>query len=141
MTHTIGHNPASVVLALLDQHWPPVPDLEDGPAGQALARLQADPRYLIGRLQQAMTVLLAPSLPPMDPHTELLSQALKDAIDWRTNTCEQCGDDLCDQCRADWAQANRYHELARALGAMGHTPAITSPRAGQPPAEQDDSSA
>jgi hypothetical protein len=139
MTHTTARDAASVALALLDQHWPPVPDLEDGPAGQALARLQADPRYLIGRLQQAMTALLASALPPMDPHTALLSQALKDAIDSRTNDCDHCGDDMCPRCSADRIQADRYHELARALGAMGDPPAIIPPRADQPEAAQDDS--
>jgi hypothetical protein len=68
-----------------------------------------------------MTVLLAGNLPPVDPQSALLSQALDDALAWRTHQdrrCPQCGDewrdDLCDQCTADYDQANRYHELARA---------------------------
>jgi hypothetical protein len=131
MTRTTAENPASVALALLDQHWPPIPDLEDGPAGEALGRLQADPRYLIGRFQQAMTALLTAGLPPMDPHTALLSQALKDAIDARTSTCDQCGDGICARCSADRIQADRYHELARALGAVGNPP-VTIPPRGRP---------
>jgi hypothetical protein len=120
--HRTANNPVSLVLALLDRHWPPVPALEDGQTGEAVAKLETDPRYLVGRLQQAMTVLLAADLPPMDAQTALLSEALGDALAWRTRVdrpCDQCGDELCDQCSADWNQADRYHELARALGAVG----------------------
>ena len=77
-----------------------------------------------------MTVLLAADLLPMDPQTALLSQALKDALAWRMHTgrpCTQCGDSLCPQCSADWDQADRYHELARALGATGDRPGTVSP--------------
>ena len=117
-----ANSPVSLVLALLNRHWPAVPALEDGQTGEALAKLETDPRYLVGRLQQAMTVLLAAELPPMDAQTALLSQALDDALAWRTRVdrpCDQCGDELCDQCSADWNQADLYHELARALGAVG----------------------
>jgi hypothetical protein len=117
-----ANSPVSLVLALLDRHWPPVPALEDGQTGEALASLETDPRYLVGRLQQAMTVLLAADLPPMDAQTALLSQALDDALAWRTRVdrpCGECADELCDQCNADWNQADLYHELARALGAVG----------------------
>jgi len=60
------------------------------------------------------------------------TQALDDALNWRTRTdracaeCGNCGDELCDECSADWAQVDRYHELARALGAVGDTPAAAA---------------
>jgi hypothetical protein len=121
---------------LANMFRPSVAALVDGPGGQALAKLESDPRYLIGRLQQALTTLLATDLPPMDPRTALLSQALGDALAWRTHDgrpCTQCGDSLCDRCGADWDQADRYHELARALGAVGDIAALTPP---DPPAQE-----
>lgn len=77
-----------------------------------------------------MTVLLADELPPVDLQSAMLSQALDDAIAWRTHEdrpCAQCDelwDDQCGQCTADYDQADRYHELARALGVVGdaHAP-------------------
>ena len=57
---------ASVALTLLEQHWPSCPALEDSIYTRASAGLEQDPRYLIGRLQQALTVLLEQELPPMD---------------------------------------------------------------------------
>ena len=114
----------AVALALLEQHWPTCPALEDSVHSRAPAGLEHDPRYLIGRLQQALTVLLEQDLPPMDAQTALLSQALDDALAWRTHEgrpctdCDQNGEDFCDRCAADWAQADRYHELARALGTV-----------------------
>jgi hypothetical protein len=130
---------ASVALALLDERWPTIPALDDSPMGDVLAKLASDPRYLVGRLQQAMTVLLANDLPPADPQTALLSQALDDALAWRTHQdrrCAQCDklwDDLCDQCTADYDQADRYHELARALGVVGDVP-CASPAKDESPA-------
>jgi hypothetical protein len=129
MTDTARNEPISIALALLDRHWPAVAALTDCPGAETLARLETDRRYLIGRLQQALTTLLAADLPPMDPQTTLLSQAIADALDWRLHTgrpCALCGDSLCGECSADWDQADRYHELARALGAMGDRP--LSPR-------------
>jgi hypothetical protein len=38
-----ANSPVSLVLALLDRHWPPVPALEDGQTGEALASLETDP--------------------------------------------------------------------------------------------------
>ena len=122
--------PIGVALALLEQHWPSCPALEDSIDTRAPVGLERDPRYLIGRLQQALTVLLEQDLPPMDAQTALLSQALSDALAWRAHegrpcgVCEQSGEDFCDSCTADWAQADRYHELARALGAVDDSPTI-----------------
>jgi hypothetical protein len=112
-----------VALALLDRCWPDTtaPDAA-APAG-ALAALASDRRYLVGRFQQALSVLLAADLPPMDPVTSLLSQALDDALAWREHRgrpCADCpGDDLCPACAADCDLADRYHALARSLGAVG----------------------
>jgi hypothetical protein len=131
MTDATAHepdHPISLVLALLNERWPPIAALDDSPAGDVLAELASDPRYLVGRLQQAMTVLLEKDLPPVDPQSALLSQALDDALAWRTHQdrqCVQCAelrDELCDECNADYDQASRYHELARALGVVGDIP-------------------
>jgi hypothetical protein len=119
--------PISVALALLDQHWPVCPALTDQVHACAVSEMENDPRYLIGRFQQALTVLLSSALPPMDSQTSLLSQAITDAIAWRLDNgdrpCQRCGDSLCPACSADWDQADRYHALARALGAIGTRPA------------------
>jgi hypothetical protein len=123
--------PIPVALALLDQRWPIGPALADTTGTSAMTALQADPRYLIGRLQQVLTSLLATDLPPMDAQTLLLSQALADAIAWRQHQgrpCHDCAQSLCGPCNADWDQADRYHGLARALGAVGNLPVITASR-------------
>ena len=126
----ITNGPVCVALALLEQHWPSCPALEDSIDTRAPVGLERDPRYLIGRLQQALTVLLEHDLPPMDAQTALLSQALGDALAWRTHAgrpcaaCGQSGEEFCGTCTADWAQADRYHELARALGAVDDLPTI-----------------
>jgi hypothetical protein len=131
MTDPAVHEPSdpiSLVLALLDERWPPIAALDDSPVGDVLAQLASDPRYIVGRLQQAMTVLLADDLPPVDPQSAVLSQALDDALAWRIHQdrhcarCAQLRDELCDECNADYDQADRYHELARALGIVGDIP-------------------
>jgi hypothetical protein len=128
MTDTApGRNdPVPVAVALLDRHWPASPPLADitgaSTSASAVTALESDPRYLMGRLQQALTVLLAVDLPPMDAPTALLSQALSDAIAWRRHDgrpCRDCELSLCESCNADGDQADRYHALARALGAVG----------------------
>jgi hypothetical protein len=91
----------------------------------AVTALESDPRYLIGRFQQALTELLASDLPQMDDMTSLLSGALADAIAWRHHDdrpcarCGESGESLCGPCDADWDRADRYRALARALGAVG----------------------
>ena len=116
----------AVALALLRQRWPINPALADHAEASAVIKLQNDPRYLIGRLQQALNVLLSSGgLVPMDPETSLLSQAIADAIAWRlhrSRRCPRCADALCATCSANWDQASRYHALARALGAFGTPP-------------------
>ena len=134
MTETSAHRPSGpvpVALALLDRQWPASPALTDAAgtsASGAVTALESDPRYVIGRLQQAITALLAADLPPMDPQTSLLSRAIADAIAWRQHDgrpCRRCAQSLCEPCNADWDQADRYHALARALGAVGEIPART----------------
>lgn len=120
-------DPVPVAMALLDRQWPSSPPLADtvgasATAASAVTALETDPRYIIGRLQQAITVLLSVDLPPMDAETSLLSAALGDAMAWRRHQdrpCPHCGQSLCGPCNADWDQADRYHALARALGAVG----------------------
>jgi hypothetical protein len=122
--------PVPVALALLDRQWPASTPLADtvgaGTSGaKAISSLESDPRYLIGRFQQALTELLANDLPQMDDMTSLLSDALADAIRWRQHNdrpCLDCGESLCGRCNADWDHAERYHVLARALGAVGDDP-------------------
>lgn len=83
----------------------------------------ADPRYWVGRLQQALTAILAGEIPPADTRTALLGEALQDAIVSRQRTCQRCPPGgLCDGCTASWDQAGRYHVLARELGAFGDPP-------------------
>jgi hypothetical protein len=134
--------PVPVALALLDQRWPPSPALTDSSGAAAMIALEKEPRFLIGRLQQALTTLLAADLPPMDSMTALLSAALADAIAWRHHNgrpCSNCGPSLCDPCNADWDQADRYHALAIALGAIGDVPNLPNAQAEQatrkPPAK------
>jgi hypothetical protein len=119
-------DPVAVAVDLLDRHWPASPPLADiagaSTSASAVATLESDPRYLMGRLQQALTVLLAVDLPPMDAQTALLSQALIDAIAWRRHDgrpCRDCGVSLCESCNADGDRVDRYQALARALGAVG----------------------
>jgi hypothetical protein len=55
----------------------------------------------------------------MDAQTALLSQALGDALAWRTHegrpcaACDQNGEDFCDSCAADWARAAITNSPAR----------------------------
>jgi hypothetical protein len=121
-----SRNLVPIALALLEQAWPEGSALEDVTGHAASTALRDDPRYLIGRLTQALTILLATDLPPMDAPTALLSDALADAIAWRQHRdrspCSGCAESLCGQCAADWDQADRYHLLALTLGAVGDRP-------------------
>jgi hypothetical protein len=122
MARSAPDGPIPVALALLDRRQPLTPALADTAGHRAMAALEADPRYVIGRLHQALTDLLTGDLPPADAPTSLLSQALADAIAWRYHRCRPCGrcaQSLCRACTADWDQADRYHALALTLGAVG----------------------
>jgi hypothetical protein len=83
-------DPVPVALALLDRHWPDGPPLAEAAGSDTVAALERDSRYVIGRLQQALTALLAADLPPMDYQTSLLSQAITDAIAWRQHNGRPC---------------------------------------------------
>ncbi len=136
--------PVPVAVALLDRVWAGVPHLA-GAAGASVARraalsdLEKDPRYLIGRFQQALTALLDADLPPMDAMTCLVSEALADAIALRQHNwhpCRNCDESFtevpqCRRCTADFDQADRYHALTRALGAI-HEPSMPRPRRAGP---------
>jgi hypothetical protein len=136
---------ASVARALLDRWFPidaPRADQAvclldpDGRATGNYRELQNDPRYLIGRLQQALTALLQAEVPPMDATAQLLDEAIRDAIRYRRRTCPDCRDGICCQCRPHWQQAAAYEALRSELGIIGG-PLPEKPRlrvAGEPPA-------
>ena len=129
MARSAPDGPIPVALALLDRRQPLTPALADTAGQRAMAALEADPRYVIGRLHQALTDLLTGDLPSSDAPTTLLSQALADAIAWRYHRCTPCRDcaqSLCRPCTTDWNQADRYHALALTLGAVGDPPSVLS---------------
>jgi hypothetical protein len=121
---------ASVARALLDRYVP-VDSLRsdqaltvldpDGGGAENWDALQNDPRYLIGRLQQALTALLQADVPAMDATAQLLGDAISDAIHYRRRTCPRCPDgSVCAKCWQDnWRQANAYEALWSELGIIG----------------------
>lgn len=81
--------------------------------------LMSDPRFVIGRLAQALTDLLAGEMPPPDTRTRLLCDALRDAINHREHSCPECPpNSLCPGCAAGWEKAAQYNVLALELGAF-----------------------
>jgi hypothetical protein len=130
---TVPDTRASVARALLDRWAPvatPVADQEltmlnpDGGTGERYRELASDPRYLIGRLSQALTALLSADIPPMDATAELLGQAIEDAIAYRRRTCPACEREspetgICAGCWPSWRQANAYEGLSLSLGIIG----------------------
>jgi hypothetical protein len=90
-------NRARITRALLDRWFPIYPVL----SGQVLAiygddiaavlELESDSRYLIGRLQQALTALLERETPPLDATAQLLGEAIEDAICYRRRLGDQLG--------------------------------------------------
>ena len=80
---------AAVARALLDRWYPICPVLTDqamaslGDDLAAIEGLENDPRYLIGRLSQALTALLERDVPPLDATAQLLSEAIEDATNYR----------------------------------------------------------
>jgi hypothetical protein len=119
---------ASIARTLLDRWFPidsPRRDqaltvlCPDGITSENLAKLENDPRYLIGRLQQALTALLAAEVPPMDATAQLLGQAIEDAISYRRRRCNACPPDgMCPKCWPNWQQASRYEALCSELGVI-----------------------
>lgn len=55
-------SPVSVALALLDQHWMVCSALTDQVHAGAVSELENDPRYLIGRFQQALPTGTRPTV-------------------------------------------------------------------------------
>lgn len=120
---------AAVARALLDRWFPISPVLTDqamaslGDDLAAIEGLEDDPRYLIGRLSQALTALLERDVPPLDATAQLLSEAIEDALNYRRRTCRDCHpDSFCAQCAADWGKADRYEGLWRDLGLIDELP-------------------
>lgn len=121
---------AAVARALLDQYVPILPVLDDqadailgcferaNPA--KLDELHSDPRYIIGRLFQALTALLEQDVPPMDATASLLDEAIRDGIEYRLGRSAACPCGAeCDRCRAEGAKALAYEGLYDALGIIG----------------------
>lgn len=93
-----GHIPddrATIARALLARYAPAGPVITDemlawlGWDAAALSEIESDPRYLIGRLTQALSALLAKDVPPPDATGQLLIEAITDAIAHRQPVC--CG--------------------------------------------------
>ena len=123
---TVPDTRASVARALLDRWFPvdsPRSDqaltvlCPDGISSENLRKLETDPRYLIGRLQQALTALLQAEVPPMDATAQLLGEAIEDAISYRRRRCNACPPDgMCAKCWPSWRQASAYEALWSELG-------------------------
>jgi hypothetical protein len=120
---------AVVARALLDRWFPICPVLTDqamASLGDDLAAIEGlgnDPRYLIGRLSQALTALLERDVPPLDATAQLLSEAIEDAANYRRRVCRDCPpDSFCARCAAGWRKAERYEGLWRDLGLIGELP-------------------
>lgn len=119
---------SSIARALLDRWFPidtPRRDQAltvlnpDGISSENLTKLETDPRYLIGRLQQALTALLAGDVPPMDATARLLAEAIEDAISYRRRRCNACPPSgMCSKCWPNWQQASRYEALCSELGVI-----------------------
>lgn len=125
---------AEVARALLDRWFPVEPVIDDqvggllGRDGGRLQELHDDPRYLIGRLTQALSGLLAGDVPPMDATALLLAEAIDDAVTYRKKAgdCPQCGESVCPRCQPQWDKAAAYETLYPRLGLVGERPG-TSP--------------
>ena len=120
---------AAVARALLDR-YAPIDNVIDDNAAHVLRgdwaaknELENDPRYLIGRLQQALTALLQREMPPLDATMTLLAQAIQDAIHYRERSCPKCpADEPCAECMEHWHQAGLYEGLWRELGTIANFP-------------------
>jgi hypothetical protein len=120
---------ARVARALLDRWFPVHPVLGDqalasiGDDMDAVEELESDPRYLIGRLSQALTALLEREVPPLDATAQLLGEAIEDAATFRRRVCRNCPPEgVCARCAPDWRRAEAYEALWRELGLIGELP-------------------
>jgi hypothetical protein len=123
---------AAVARALLDLYAPVHQVLDnqaigalgfDHDAAGKLDEIHSDPRYLIGRLLQALTALNE-EVPPLDATAQLLGDAIRDAMQYRYDRAFgcRCGDE-CDRCRAEGRRALAYEGLWDQLGIIGELPA------------------
>ena len=120
---------AAVARALLDRYFPVDNVIADNMLHNlrgdmdAFREMESDPRYLIGRLQQALTALLQRDTPPLDATMTLLAEAIADAIAYRSHHCPKCpGEEPCADCTEDYNRAGRYEGLWRELGTLGELP-------------------
>jgi hypothetical protein len=86
-----------------------------------MQELTADPRYVIGRLSQALTTLVKQmdGAPPLNPVEQLLAQAIEDAAKFRRGAAGACCDEGCEKCLPDERQADLYKGLWAQLGLIG----------------------
>jgi hypothetical protein len=122
---------AAVARALLERYVPVEPVISDemlaflGWDIPKLNEIESDPRYLIGRLTQALAALLAEDVPPLDATATLLTGAIRDAMAYRQRTCPKCGPDLvCAECEPGWQLAHRYWSLYGQLGLIENLPPL-----------------
>lgn len=120
---------ARVARVLLDRWFPVCPVLIDQSMAvlnddlTAVEQLESDPRYLIGRLSQALTALLDREVPPLDATSQLLAEAIEDATRYRRRVCDKCPPEgVCVRCAPDWRRAEAYEALWRELGLIGEIP-------------------
>src|SRR5712691_7012367 len=96
---------------------------QDGHDTSRADELESDPRYIIGRLHQALTALLAGDIPAPDATAVLLAEALHDAISYQERDCPQCGlAGSCGACWKHWRKASQYRALAVDLGVIETAP-------------------
>jgi hypothetical protein len=115
---------AEVAQALLGPAQPPIDNIITDCLGlEDVGQLAGDPRYLMGRLAQALTMLLNGDVPPMNAAEELLTQAIADAQAYRRQRCPRCSNEgICATCRPNWDQAARYEWLWNELGLVSQRP-------------------
>lgn len=115
---------AAVARALLGPVQPPIENAAQSFLGlEGIRELLDDPRFLMGRLAQALTTLLNGDVAPPNAAEELLIDAIRDAIDYRQQTCPRCGPEgVCSACAPGWEQAARYEWLWNELGLISEKP-------------------
>ena len=120
---------AAIARALLTRYAPSHPEISNEMAAflgwdiPALDELERNPLYLIGRLTQALSELLARDTPPLDATATLLTEAIADAIAYRQARPAGCGPDcVCSRCEAGFVKAARYNALHGLLGLVGELP-------------------
>lgn len=120
---------AAIARALLTRYAPSHPEISNEMAAflgwdlTALAELENNPQYLIGRLTQALSALLAEDTPPLDATATLLIEAIRDAISYQRTRCGRCDtEQACPRCEAGFLKAARYDALYGLLGLVDELP-------------------